>query len=206
MRNPKNWLWFILFGSLWGINEVMMGEVLSTSEIPHYSVLLTVIALFILAIGRGIVNKPGSSTIIGVIAALFKLANAAPFYCHLLGIFMVGLTFDIFASLLIKSEKTSAINCSLTGLLSALSGNTLFALVITYIIRYEVWTSAGPSKLIGHIFVAGPLTAVLAALAVPLGYRLGVTSGVFADKKPKWTYAGTVVTVFIIWILVRALS
>jgi hypothetical protein len=183
-----------------------MGEVLSTSEVPHFSVLLTVIALFILALARGIVNKPGSSTIIGVIAVLFKLANAAPFYCHLLGIFMVGLTFDVFASLLMKSEKTSAIKCGLTGILSALSGNTLFALVITYIIRYDVWVSAGPSKVLGHIFVAGPLTALLAALAVPLGFRLGVNSGVFADKKPKWTYAGTAVTVFIIWILARALG
>lgn len=203
MRNPKNWLWFILFGSLWGINEAVMGEVLSTSGVPHFSVLLTVIALFILAFARGIVNKPGSSTAIGVIAVLFKLANAAPFYCHLLGILMVGLTFDIFASILIKSEKTSPIKCGLTGMLSALSGNTLFALVITYIIRYEIWVNAGPSKVLGHIFVAGPLTAILSVLAVPLGFRLGVTSGVIADKKPKWTFAGTVVTVFIIWILAR---
>ncbi|MGD8540541.1 MAG: hypothetical protein PVI66_17645 [Candidatus Aminicenantes bacterium] len=206
MRNPKNWLWFILFGSLWGINEVVMGEVLSTSNVPHYSVLLTVIALFILALARGIVNRPGSSTAIGLIAVLFKLANAAPFYCHLLGIFMVGLTFDVFASLLIKSEKTSAIKSGLTGFLSAYSGNALFALVITYIIRYDIWTSAGLPKILEHIFIAGSLTAVCAAIAVPLGFKFGTTGGVIADKRPKWTYAGTVVTVCIIWILARALG
>ncbi len=206
MRNPKNWLWFILFGSLWGINEVMMGEVLSASNVPHYSVLLTVIALFILAMARGIVNKPGSSTVIGVVAVLFKLANAAPFFCHLLGIFMVGLVFDVLASMLMKSEKTAAIKCSLTGVLSAYSGNALFALVITYIIRYDVWTSGGLSKVLGHIFVAGTFTAILAALTVPLGFRLGVTSGALADRKPKWTYAGTLVSVFIIWILAQVIG
>jgi hypothetical protein len=206
MRNPKNWLWFILFGSLWGINEVVMGEVLSTSDVPHFSILLTVIALFILAVARGIVNKPGSSTVIGVIAILFKLANAAPFYCHLLGIFMVGLVFDVLASVLMKSEKTATIKSSLTGILSAYSGNALFALVITYIIRYDVWTSGGLSKVLGHIFVAGTFTAILAAIAVPLGFRIGVTSGALADRKPKLTYAGTVVSVFIIWILARALG
>jgi len=206
MRNPKNWLWFILFGSLWGINEVVMGEVLSVSEVPHFSVLLTVIALFILAFARGIINKPGSSTVIGVIAVIFKLANAAPFHCHLLGIFMVGLVFDVLATLLIKSEKTSAIKCGLTGILSAYSGNALFALIITYIIRYDIWTSGGTAKVLGHIFVAGTLTAILAALAVPLGFRLGVTSSAIADRRPKWTFAGTVVSVFIIWILVRALG
>jgi hypothetical protein len=206
MRNPKNWLWFILFGSLWGINEVVMGEVLSVSEVPHFSVLLTVIALFILAFARVIVNKPGSSTVIGLIAVLFKLANAAPFHCHLLGIFMVGLVFDVLACVLMKSEKTSAIKCSLTGILSAYSGNALFALVITYIIRYDVWTSGGLSKVLGHIFVAGTFTAILAAIAVPLGFRIGITSGALADRKPKWTYAGTVVSVFIIWILVRVIG
>lgn len=206
MRNSKNWLWFILFGSLWGINEVVMGEFLSVSEVPHFSVLLTVIALFILAFARGIVNKPGSSTVIGVVAVLFKLANAAPFFCHLLGIFMVGLVFDVLATLLIKSEKTAAIKSGLTGILSAYSGNALFALIITYVIRYEVWTSGGTAKVLGHIFVAGTLTAILAALAVPLGFRLGVTSGSLADRKPKWTFAGTVVSVFIIWILARALG
>jgi hypothetical protein len=206
MRNPKNWLWFILFGSLWGINEVMMGEVLSASNVPHFSVLLTVIALFILAVARGIVNKPGSSTVIGLVAVLFKLANAAPFFCHLLGIFMVGLVFDVLASVLMKNEKTAAIKCSLTGILSAYSGNTLFALLITYIIRYDVWTSGGFSKVLGHIFVAGTMTAILAALAVPLGFRLGATSSALADRKPKWTLAGTAVSVFIIWILVRALG
>jgi hypothetical protein len=189
MRNPKNWLWLILFGSLWGINEVVMGEVLSTSEVPHFSVLLTVIALFILAIARGIVNKPGSSTVIGVIAVLFKLANAAPF-----------------ASVLMKSEKTAAIKCGLSGILSAYSGNALFALFITYIIRYDVWTSGGTPKVLGHIFVAGTLTAILAALAVPLGFRLGVTSGKLSEKKSKWTYAGTVLSIFIIWILVRVIG
>ena len=206
MKNPKNWLWFILFGSLWGINEVLMGEVLSTNNVPHFSVLLTVIALFILAVSRGIVNKPGSSTVIGLIAVLFKLANAAPFHCHLLGIFMVGLVFDILATFFIKSEKTSAIKCSLTGILSAYLGNALFALVITYLIRYDVWTSGGSSKVLGHIFVAGTLTAILAAFAVPLGFRLGVSSEALADRKPKWTFAGTVVSVFIIWILARALG
>jgi hypothetical protein len=206
MKNPKNWLWFILFGSLWGINEVVMGEVLSTSEVPHYSALLIVIALFILATARGIVNRPGSSTVIGMMAVLFKLANAAPFFCHLLGIFMVGLAFDIFASILIKSEKTTAIKCCLTGILSAYSGNILFALVITYIIRYEIWISAGLPKVLEHIFVSGSLTAVLAALAVPIGFKLGITSEVFTGKRTKWTYAGTVATIFIIWILARALG
>lgn len=205
MKNPKNWLWLLLFGSLWGINEVVMGGVLSQNNVPHYSVFLAVIALFILAVARGIVNRPGSSTVIGVFAVLFKLANAAPFHCHLLGIFITGLAFDVFASVLMKNEKTAPIRSSLTGILSAYSGNAIFAFVIAYIVRYEYWTREGLPKVLSHIFVAGTITALLAAAAVPLGFRIGVTSGTLARRQPRWTSTGTVVGIVVVWILARVL-
>jgi hypothetical protein len=206
MRNPKNWLWFFLFGSLWGINEVVTGEVLSQNNVPHYSVFLAVIAFFILAIARGIINKPGSSTIIGIFAVLFKFANTAPFYCHLLGIFMMGLVFDLFFSLLMKDERRNIYRSSLTGVLSAYSGNALFALIITYIVRSKYWTVGGLPKVLDHIFLTGSLAAVLAAVAVPIGFRLGVNGGMLTQRSPRWTTAGTLVSITVLWILVRFFS
>ncbi len=206
MKNPKNWLWFFLFGSLWGINEVVMGEILSQNKVPHFSIFLAAIAVFILAVARGIVNRPGSSTVIGTFAVLFKLANAAPFHCHLLGIFFTGLVFDIFATVLMKKEKTTPIRSSLAGVLSVYSSNALFAVIITYIVRYEYWTKEGLPKVLSHIFVAGTISAVLASVLVPLGFRIGVTSGTLAERQPRWTSAGTAVCVVIIWILARVLS
>ena len=206
MKNPKNWLWLFLFGSLWGINEVVMGEVLSQNKVPHFSIFLVAIALFILAVARGVVNRTGSSTVIGVFAVLFKLANAAPFHCHLLGIFFTGLAFDIFASVLMREEKTALFRSSLTGVLSVYFGNALFALVITYIVRYEYWTKEGLPKVLSHIFVAGTITALLAAVAVPLGFKVGVTSGTLAKRQPGWASAGTVVCVVVIWMLARVLG
>ena len=206
MKNPKNWLWLFLFGSLWGINEVVMGEVLSQNKVPHFSIFLAAIAVFILAVARGIVNRPGSSTVIGTFAVLFKLANAAPFHCHLLGIFLTGLAFDIFASVLMKNEKTTPIRSSLAGVLSVYSSNTLFAFIITYVVRYEYWTKEGLSKVLSHIFVAGTITAFLASVVVPLGFRIGVTSGTLVERQPRWASAGTAVCVVVIWILARVLG
>jgi len=206
MRNLKNWLWFFLFGSLWGINEVVTGEVLSRNNVPHYSVFLAVIAFFILATARGIINKPGSSTIIGIFAVLFKFANAAPFYCHLLGIFMMAFVFDLFSSLLMKDEKRNIYRNSLTGVLSAYSGNALFALIITYIVRYEYWIVGGLPKVLNHIFLAGSLAAVLAAVAVPIGFRLGANGGILTKRSPRWATAGTLVGITVLWILVRFIS
>jgi len=206
MRKPKNWLLFFLFGSLWGSNEVLTGEILSQNNVPHYSVILAVIAFFILAIARGIINKPGSSTVIGIFAVLFKLINAAPFYCHLLGIFMMGLAFDLFSSILMTSERKRLLKNSLTGVLSAYSANVLFALVITYIVRYEQWTIGGLPKVLDHIFLTGSFSAILAAVVVPMGFKLGENGGMLAQRRPRWTAAGTLVGVIALWILVRFFS
>jgi len=206
MTNLKNWLWMILFGSLWGINEVFMGEFLARNSVPHFSVLLAAVGFFLLATARGIVNKPGSSTMIGAFAVLFKLVNAAPFYCHLLGIVMMGLTFDILALWLLKKERRVLIRSAMLGILSTYLGNASFAIIITYIVRYEFWVREGLPKVLSHIFVAGSLTALFAAVLVPLGLRLGETGGISTERRPGWTYAGTLAGVLAIWILARILS
>lgn len=135
-------MWLFLFGSIWGINEVFLGEILYRNEVQNSAVILTVLALFLLAISRGMINKAGSSTLIGAFAVLFRLANTAPSYCHLLGIFMLGATFDIFSSLLIKNEEKMPIRWGLTGAMSAFGNNAFFALLITYVFRYEYWAEA----------------------------------------------------------------
>ena len=192
-------MWLFLFGSIWGINEVFLGEILYQNEVRQSSVILTVMALLLLAISRGMINKPGSSALIGVFAVLFRLANTAPSYCHLLGIFLLGATFDIFSTLLIKNEEKMPLKWGLTGTLSAFANNALFALMITYIFRYEYWVVGGMAKVSDHIFVSGSITALLAALFVPLGFLVGQNGGVFADRRPRWSYAGTIIASIALW-------
>jgi hypothetical protein len=203
MRDKKSWAWILLFGSLWGISEVMGGEILAKNSVPHYSVILAVWALFILGVGRGIINKPGTSTVIGGIATLFKLVNAAPFICHLLGIFTLGLAFDIFASLLLKKDQKVSLRTFICGAVSAFSGFALFALLITYIIRYDIWVSGGIAKVADHIFVSGGLASLVGLLVVPAGFLVGINSSALAEKRPRLTYAGTLAAAVIIWIAGR---
>jgi hypothetical protein len=206
MRNPKNWVWILLFGSLWGISEVIGGEAFYRNNVPHASVWLSAWAFFVLAMGRGLVNKPGSSTAIGGIAALYKLINAAPFFCHLLGIFFLGLTFDVFASVLIKKERKKSFWCALSGAISAYSGYALFALVITYIVRYDPWVTGGWPKVSHHIFVGGSYAALTALFAVPLGYWLGVNGWILAGRRSRWAYAGALVALAALWTLGRFIT
>jgi len=193
-------MWLFLFGSVWGINEVFLGNILYLNEAPYPAIILTVIALFLLAISRGMINKPGSSTLIGTFAVLFRLANTAPSYCHLLGIFLLGVTFDVFASLLIKHEEKTPLKWGLTGAMSAFGNNALFALLITYVFRYEYWVVGGFSKVSHHIFVSGIISALLAAFLVPMGFLVGKNGGIFADNRPRWSYAGTILGSIALWV------
>lgn len=203
MTDMKNWAWFLLFGSLWGISEVAAGGILYSSDVPHSSIFLAGWAFFILAVARGVVNKPGSSTMIGAIATLFKLINVTPFICHLLGIFMLGVAFDLMASLLLKKERKISLKSPLTGITAAYTGYALFALVITYLVRYEIWVAGGFPKVINHIFVSGSVAAAVAAVVVPLGYWIGVSSNELAERRPRMVYSGTIAGIILLWILGR---
>jgi hypothetical protein len=203
MKDKTNWAWLLLFGSLWGISEVAAGGVLYANDNPYSSIFLTAWALFILAVGRGLVNKPGSSAIIGAIATLFKLVNASPFICHLLGIFALGVAFDIAASLLMTEERKSVIRNALTGITAAFGGYSMFALLITYVIRYDFWVAGGWPKVANHIFVGGSIAALIGAFIVPLGYLVGTGSHVWSERRPRWIYAGTLAGALVLWVLGR---
>jgi len=203
LRKFKNWSWLLLFGSLWGIIEVAGGGVLSEYNMLHVSVILAAWAFIVMAVARGIVNKPGSSIVIGIVAVIFKLANAAPFFCHLLGIFALGLAFDVFSSLLMKNERKISFRLSLTGALSAYSGYALFAIIITYIVQYKYWIAGGLPKVLEHIFVGGSLAAIGAVVLVPLGFWIGINSENLFERRPVLTYAGTLMGVVLLWTLGR---
>jgi hypothetical protein len=203
MNRLQNWMWFFLLGSLWGVFEGFGGELLFEYNVPFKSVILGVWALFLLGIGRGVVNKAGTSTVIGGFATLYKLANTSPYFCHLVAIFAIGVVFDIFATLLIKKESKSLVRISLTGIFSAYSARLVFALMSIYIFKFQRWIRGGMSYFLGHVFVRGSVAAVLAGVLVPLGYRLGSNGDTLFKKYPKWAYSGALIILIGLWSLGR---
>lgn len=206
MEKYRNWLWLLLFGSLWGINELVTGEILYNVDAPGSSVILTAIALLILAMARGMLNKPGTSTVVGIVAVLFRFTNTAPSYCHLFGIFLLGVTFDVFSSILIKGKTKVSWRHSLTGITTAYSNNIVFALLMAYVIRYKYWVAEGFPKVAQHMYGSASLAALLSVLLVPLGFWAGLNSGAWAERRPYWSYAGTLLGTIAIWTIARLIS
>ncbi|MFC2156205.1 hypothetical protein ACFLT9_00070 [Acidobacteriota bacterium] len=190
-------------GTLWGLNEVLLGEFLYSRDIPQASVSLTIIALLILAVARGWQPRPGTATIIAGIATLFKLFNAAPFTCHLLGIFALGLTFDLLSFLLLKKDDHQLIRRMALGLLAPVISNAAFGLFMVFIARYPYWTGGGWEKILNHTFVTGGLIALFTFVLVPVGLKAGRRLTVFENVRPAWIYRGAFALSLFFWVLSR---
>ncbi|MFA6174969.1 MAG: hypothetical protein WC765_00150 [Phycisphaerae bacterium] len=155
----------LFFGGLWGLNESLLGNALYSANIPMASVPVTVIGFVILAFARVYFPQRGLSTLIAAFAMLYKFLNAPFFACHLLGILLLGMAFDLFFS-------TGWLkNRALAAAAAVYVGNAAFAILLAYVVRYHPWVEGGTSKVLRHIFLNGTVTAVLCAVVVPLAFH-----------------------------------
>ena len=103
--------------SAWGLSELIGGETL----------VLTAVALLLLATARTLVNRFGTSIAMAGIAVLFKSVNTAPFFCHLMGIILLGVAFDLAATLLWRDDRRAYIRAAATGAVGAYLSCFFFA-------------------------------------------------------------------------------
>jgi hypothetical protein len=206
LKGINRWVLLFLLGSLWGILEVLGGEAFFRNAVPRASVVLSAWGLLMLAVARAAWNRPGTSTLVGATAALFKLANAAPFYCHLFGILMVGVGFDLAATLWSRRLRPFSGRTLLTAVTAPLLGNAAFGFIITFIIRYKYWAAGGIPKVLNYVFVSGGLTALAGLILVPLGFRLGMGAESFSLRRPRLALAGAMTALVIVWTTARLLG
>ena len=186
----KTYLLAILFFSgLWGLSEAVLGDALYTRGVPFASVGLTMVAFLLLAVARPVLPRWGGATVIGLLAMLYKFLNVPFFACHLTGIALLGVSWDLvfglanrttapqaFASPLEGRAATRAsLRTSALGAAAAYLGYLLFVVAMVFVFRSEHWISKGLPGALQHVFVSGSLAAAGCAIMVPLGLRLGET-------------------------------
>jgi hypothetical protein len=160
-------LGILFFGGLWGISEAVLGDALYSANVPYASVPLTVIGFMLMAIAQVCFPQKGTATLIAACAMLYKFLNVPFFACHLLGILLMGLCYDLFFSVLkIK-------NRSLSAMAAVYLNYVLFALMITYVFRYESWVQGGFAKILRHVGISGSMVALACAILIPAVFRFG---------------------------------
>jgi hypothetical protein len=192
----RDFLGVILFGSLWGCAEAVLGGVFYAHQVPYGSVLLGFIAFALLSWARVRYPQAGTSTLMGTVAMLYKFANQPFFACHLLAILLIGASYDLVFSLRFKRGPQAVAATYL--------GRLLFALTITYVFRYHYWVEAGFARIVHYVGVSGSLMALANLVAVPLWYRWAEGRkgrGVFLFR-PSWT-AGAIALLWTVALFVR---
>jgi hypothetical protein len=160
-------LGILFFSGLWGISEAVLGDALYSANVPYASVPLTIIGFVLMAFARVYFPQIGTATFVAACAMLYKFLNAPFFACHILGIFLTGVCYDLFVSMFkIKSRSLSAVA-------AVYLSYTLFALMITYVFRYEHWVQAGFTGVLQHILISGSMAALACAILVPASLHLG---------------------------------
>jgi hypothetical protein len=157
----------LFFGGAWGLSEAVLGDALYSARVPYASVPLTGVALAVLTMARTYFPQRGTATLIAACAMLYKFLNAPFFGCHLLGILMTGVCYDLVFDVL--KIRTKALAAAAVTYLSYAA----FALTITYLFRYEHWVQGGLAQILRHIFLAGSMAAVVCAGIVPPTVSLG---------------------------------
>ncbi|MHC4155476.1 MAG: hypothetical protein ACYST6_11220 [Planctomycetota bacterium] len=157
----------LFFSGIWGLCEAVLGGALYAAAVPHASVVLTACGLVILSFAGVYFPHKGIPSAIAGCAMLYKFLNEPFFACHLVGILLTGLCYDLVFNVL--KARNRAVAAAGTVYVSY----ALFALLMTYIIRYEHWAQAGAGKVLNHVLVSGSIAALACALLVPLAYRIG---------------------------------
>jgi hypothetical protein len=127
---------------------------------------LTVIGFIILTFACVYFPQRGTAMLIAGFAMLYKFLNEPFFACHLLGIFLMGVCYDLLFNVL-KMRRNF-----LSSALVAYLGYASFALLITYIFRYGSWPQAGFAKVLRHIGINGSMAALGCAVLLPLSFYL----------------------------------
>ncbi len=195
----KNIVMLFFLGSLWGFVEIFLGSFLYGVHLRLSSVILTGLAFGILGISLAFLKKPGVGTIIALIAVLFRAINASPYYCHLLAIFLLGVGLDI--SLFIMKTNLRGPLIGIYGSMGAWLGYFLFAIVITYIIKYKPWGTVAPLRGIRYISINGTIAAFISFFTLWGGYKLGECIKKLYNTYPVVAHTGIIGFIGIFWLI-----
>lgn len=156
----------LFFSGLWGISEAVLGGVLYRVNAPYASVPLTAVGFVVLTFASVYFPQKGTATLVAAFAMLYKFLNAPFFACHLLGILVMGASYDLFFNVLKPRTRW------LPAVAATYLNYAVFAVMITYVFRYSFWVRQGLPKVVRHIGIGGSVAALACAVLVPLSYRL----------------------------------
>ena len=206
MDNKKLLIGILLFGSLWGFIEVILGSTVAGAGYHSGGLMTGFFAIPLLVLSRMIFRQPGMQLGMGAIAGGLRLFN--PFMgCHVcsaIAIMAEAAIFEfIFYSLSndFRERKTLTMQSSI-GILSAYTlfvSGYIITQILTPIVAGSGFFIENLLVIVPKILAAGILPALIAAFTAPLIYaatKLDITI------KDKIYYPAAISTSIFCWVAV----
>jgi hypothetical protein len=179
MKNMKFIAGIIVFGSLWGFTECILGSVIRGINLPAGAIMTGIFAIGLMTLSRTTFRQPGMQTGIGLVAGALRLFNpfGGCFICSAIAIMAEGFLFDLIwtsFSLDLKKPQTLTIQTSL-GITSAYIvyvGGYIITQILTPLFSSAGFYLENLIVFIPQIFASGLLAALIGAVTVPAIFTL----------------------------------
>ncbi len=179
----------IVFGSLWGFAECIIGSLLRDVNLPAGAIMTGVFAIGLMTLSRTTFRQPGMQTGIGLVAGGLRLFNpfGGCFICSAIAIMAEGLLFDLIwtgFSLDQKKTQTLTIQASI-GITSAYLvyvGGYIVTQILTPVFSSAGFYIENLIVFIPQILASGLLAALLGIVTVPVVFALKKTHITMQDR------------------------
>lgn len=166
----------ILFGSLWGLVELGIGELAYLNDVPRAPI-LTAFGVLFMVLARAVWSAPGSTLALAAVASAYKVLQHPVWGCKLAAVIIVGAVFEVGFTLYERRAGARAVTAGratarvwpLVGLCAALTfvSFVLFGYFARYALLSPYWMA--PERLFDYQFVQGPIAGLLAVPAAWAG-------------------------------------
>jgi hypothetical protein len=206
MNNKKFIAGIILFGSLWGFAECIIGSLLRDANLPAGAIMSGVFAIGLMTLSRTIFRQPGMQTSIGLVAGALRFFNpfGGCFICSAIAIMAEGFLFDlIWTGFSLDQKKTYSLTIQVSWGITSVYLVYVGGYIVTQILT-PVFSSAGfyienLIVFIPQILASGLLAALIGSVSVPAVFILQKLDVTIQDRL---YYPVTVGVSALCWVIV----
>ncbi len=160
----------LFFGSLWGGLEVLTHYILkSVNYSGEMSPIFFVIGILILTFARYILNVPGTTLMIGVVASGFKLFAPKFFLCHMLGVVVTAGAIDLLYTLSFNKLKDNPFILGFFAVIGAYLSFFAFSFLQTNVFMHPDWLRGVKGTILQFTFITGSYAAIGGYFAAVVG-------------------------------------
>ena len=175
MDKKKFVVGMIVFGSLWGFSECIIGPAMSDAGFPSGAIMGGLFAVGLMVLSRSMFRQPGMQLGMGLIAGFLRLFN--PFgsciVCSAIAIAAEAALFELIWSMISKDlhESKNPVMMVSLGVISGYGvfiGGYIITQILTPVVSSSTFYLENLIAFLPQILARGTLAAVLGAVAVPV--------------------------------------